>query len=321
MLELKKILAFNLVVCISISTLSMIALANQRIEIIRGGDFNDADFWLISPKGQARINNASISDGKAFLMVNETHGYDCFFSGVQQGKYPHGWDKKDSIYELEVRRNLEASPNCLWINIIAKRSKFTYYNESFSFVNLGIMLWLQLDENYDKPINESTQLEIDINIASFMYSNGKEEPITWDSHFKGKEPFPDRDYHYIDSSNNLVLEPDRWYEITIDAGQVLAKAFKAFEISKAKLKSFDIYIEAKYGYGEAEIEYVDFVLEPKLNSGYVIFQSLTYGVLVFLVLTLIWILSKMGRRLRRQAPRKQYASLIYYWLIRKAKKA
>jgi len=55
------------------------------------------------------------------------------------------------------------------------------------------MLWLELDENYDKPISESTQLEIDINIASFMYSNGKEEPITWDSHFKGKEPFPDRD--------------------------------------------------------------------------------------------------------------------------------
>ena len=154
-----------------------------------------------------------------------------------------------------------------------------------------------------------------------MYSNGKEEPITRDSHFKGKAPFPDRDYHYIDSSNNLMLEPNRWYEITIDAGQVLAKAFKAFEISNAKLKSFDIYIEAKYGYVEAEIEYVDFVLEPKLNSGYVIFQSLTYGVLVFLILTLISILSKMGRRLRRRALREQYASLIYYWLIRKAKKA
>ncbi|MCD6537907.1 hypothetical protein J7L18_04780 [Candidatus Bathyarchaeota archaeon] len=298
---MKRILAFNLVVCILLSTLSMIALANQRIEIIRGGDFNDADYWLISPKGQARINNASIRDGKAFLMVNETHGYDCFFSGVQQGKYPHGWDQKDSIYELEIRRNLEASPNCLWINIIAKRSKFEYYNETFSVVNLGIMLWLQLDENYDKPTDKSSQLEIDINIASFMYSDGKEKLITWDSHFKGEWPFPDRDYHYIDSSNNLMLEPDRWYEITIDAGQVLAKAFNAFEISNAKLKSFDIYIEAKYGYGEAEIEYVDFVFEPKLNSGYVIFQSLTYGILVFLVLTLIWILLRMGGRLRRQA--------------------
>lgn len=268
----------------------MITLSNQRIEIIKGGDFNEPKYWLISPKGQAKINNASISDGKAFLMVNETHGYECFFSGVQQGKYPHGWDKKDSIYELEVRRNIEASPNCLWINIIAKRSNFTYYNESFSFVNLGIMLWLELDENYDKPINESTQLEIDINIASFMYSNGKEEPINKDYYFKGEEPFPDRDYHYIDSSNNLMHEPNKWYEITIDAGKVLQKAFNKFNIQKAKLKSFDIYLEAKYGYGEAEIEYVSFVFEPKLNSGYAVFQSLTYGILAFFGLTLTSIL-------------------------------
>ena len=301
MLELKRILAFNLVVCILVSTLSMIALANQRIEIIRGGNFNDANYWLISPKGQARINNASIRDGKAFLMVNETHGYDCFFSGVQQGKYPHGWDKKDSIYELEVRRNIEASPNCLWINIIAKRSNFTYYNESFSFVNLGIMLWLQLDENYDKPINESTQLEIDINIASFMHSNGEEKAITWDSHFKGKEPFPDRDYHYIDSSNNLMREPTKWYEITLDVGQVLQKAFNAFNIQKAKLKSFDIYIEAKYGYGEAEIEHVDFVFEPKIYSGYVIYQSLAYGAIVFIGLNLISMLLEISGRSRRRA--------------------
>lgn len=279
-------------ICILVSTFSMIALANQRIEIIRGGDFNDANFWLISPKGKALINNASISDGKAYLMVNETNGYECFFSSVQQGKYPHGWDKKDSIYELEVRRNIEASPNCLWINIIANRSKFQYYNESFSVVNLGIMLWLELDENYDKPINESSQLEIDINIASFMYSNGEEKAITWDSHFKGEEPFPDRDYHYIDSSNNLMLEPNKWYDITIDVGQVLQKALNTFNIQKAKLKSFDIYIEAKYGYGEAQIEYVNFVFEPKINSGYIIFQSLTYGILAFFGLTLTSILLK-----------------------------
>jgi len=56
----------------------MIALADQRIKIIKGGDFNDADYWLISPKGQAKINNASISDGKLYLMVNETHGHECF---------------------------------------------------------------------------------------------------------------------------------------------------------------------------------------------------------------------------------------------------
>ena len=273
-------------ICILVSSFSMITLANQRIEIIKGGDFNDANYWLISPKGQAHVNNASISDGKAYLMVNETHGYECFFSGVQQGKYPHGWDKKDSIYELEVRRNIEASPNCLWINIIANRSNFEYYNESFSVVNLGIMLWLELDENYDKPQGESSQLEIDINIASFMYSDGEEKPITWDT--KRDNWFGDK--LYVDSSNNLMLEPNKWYEITIDVGQVLQKVFNSFNIQKAKLKSFDIYIEAKYGYGEAQIEYVSFVFEPKLNSGYVIFQSLTYGILAFFGLTLTSIL-------------------------------
>jgi len=284
---LRKILTLNLMVCILVSIFSMVYLNNQRVRI--DGDFNNPDYWLISPKG-GHVNNASISDGKAILIVNETHGYECFFSGVQQGKYPHGWDKKDSIYELEVRRNIEASENVLFITLVANRSEFKYFNESFSFVNLGIMLWLQLDENYDKPIRESSQLEIDINVASFMYSDGVETPITWDTHFKGEEPFPDRDYHYIDSSNNVMLEPNKYYEIKIDAGKVIKKAFDTFNIQKAKLKSFDIYLEAKYGYGEATIEYADFMFESKINSGYIILQSLTYGILAFLALTLASIL-------------------------------
>ena len=258
-------------------TFSMILTSNQKISIIEGGDFNDPNFWLIAD--HIALNNATIRDGSVFMWVNETRGGNCIFSGVQQGRLPHGWHKKDSIYELEVRGDIEASLNVLWINIIANRSSFTYYNETFSFVNVGVMLWLQLDENYDKPINESSQLEIDINIASFMYSNGEEKPITWDSHFKGEEPFPDRDYHYVDSSNNVMLEPNKTYEITIDVGQIIQKAFNTFNIQKAKLKSFDIYIEAQYGYGEASIEHVEFVFAPKIYSRYVIYQSVLNGLL------------------------------------------
>jgi len=95
-----------------------------------------------------------------------------------------------------------------------------------------------------------------------------------------------------------MREPNKWYEITIDAGQVSQKAFNTFNIQKAKLKCFDICIEAEHGYGEAEIEYVDFVFEPKTYSGYVIYQSLACGAIVFIGLTLISMLLKDKREIK-----------------------
>lgn len=263
----------------------MVLLSNQSFNIIQKGDFNDPNFWLIAD--HIALNNATITDGEVFMSVNETEGSECIFSGVQQGKLPHGWYKKDSIKEVEVKRSIETSENVMFITVVANRSEFKFYDDPHNFVNIGFMIWIELDDDYDEPVEESCQLELDISIASFTNQSGTVEPITQDFYFKGSDDFPDRDYHYIDSANNEMLENDTFYEITIDVGKSIAKAFKQFKITKGKLKSFDIYIEAKYGYGEAEIEYVEFVFSPKLNSGYVVAQSFFYGILAFFGLTVM----------------------------------
>ena len=293
MRELKSEVGFSLIVFIITVMLSMIFLINQSFNIIKGGNFNDPIFW------QCR-GNATIQNGKVHLIVNETQGRNCFFSGVHQGIYPHGWDRKGTIKEIEVRKNIEASENVMFIRIIADRSEFRFYNETESIVNVGVMIWIQLDENYDRPINESQQLELDINFASFLYgwwTNYTVKPITWDTHFVGYSTGEDNDYHYVDSANNVMLEANKRYEISIDVGKSIAKAFDRFSIQKGKIKSFDIYIEAKYGYGEVTIDSVEFIYTPKINLLYVLFQSSLNGFLAFLA---AFLLIRFFKRIKRR---------------------
>jgi len=290
--RLKSELAFSLIVCVASIMLSIIFLCNQHFDIIRGGDFNDPNLWL-------RRGNSTIQDGTAYLMVNETRGENCFFSSVQQGKYPHGWDEKDSIREIEVRKNLEAAEGVLFLTIVANRSEFEFYNETESIVNVGVMIWIQLDDNYDRPINESRQLELDINFASFLYgwwTNYTVKPITWDTHFVGHSTGEDNDYHYVDSANNVMMESNKVYEITIDVGKSIAKAFDCFNIRKGKIKSFDIYVEAKYGYGEVRVDHVEFIFAPRINSSYVIIQSGLNGFLSFLAAFILTYFFKRKKR-------------------------
>ena len=295
-MKLKSELTFSLVAGILVMLFSMVLLSNQKISIIEGGDFNDPDFWLCR-------GNSTIKNGAAHLMVNETRGKNCFFSSVQQGKYPHGWDKKDSVNEIEVRRNLEAAEGVIFLRISANRSEFEFYNETESIVNIGVMIWIQLDDNYDKPINESRQLELDINIASFLYgwwTNYTVKPITWDTHFVGHVTGEDNDYHYVDSSNNVMMEANRMYEVHIDVGKSIAKAFDCFNIQSGKIKSFDIYIEAKYGYGEVDIEHAEFVFAPKINSRYVIYQSSFNGLLAFLISSAAFLVLHLLRKIENK---------------------
>ena len=232
MTRLKSEFGFGLIVSVIIIVLSVVFLINQRFDIIEGGSFENSDFW------QCR-GNASIQNGKAYLAVNETRGRNCFFSGVHQGAYPHGWDRKGQVEEIKVRRNLEASGNVMFIRIVVNRSEFEFYNETESIVNIGVMIWIQLDENYDGPINESRQLELDINFASFLYgwwTNYTVKPITWDTHFIGYSTGEDNDYHYVDSANNVMLEANKLYEISIDVGKSMKKAFDHFNIQEGKIK-------------------------------------------------------------------------------------
>jgi len=290
---LKSEIGFSLIVSIMVITLSIVLLTNQRFDIIEGGNFSDPDFW------QCR-GNATIQNGRAYLTVNETRGRNCFFSGVHQGEYPHGWDRKGQVEEIAVRRNVEASENVMFIRIVANRSEFRFYNKTESIVNIGVMIWIQLDENYDKPINESRQLELDINFASFLYgwwTNYTVKPITWDTHFIGYSTGEDNDYHYVDSANNVMLEANKIYEINIDVGKSIEKAFECFNIQEGKIKSFDIYIEAKYGYGKVTIDSVEFIYIPKINVVYVIFQS---GLNRFLAFLAIFLLIRLFKRIKRR---------------------
>jgi len=296
MTRLKSEFGFGLIVSVIIIVLSVVFLINQRFDIIEGGSFENSDFW------QCR-GNASIQNGKAYLTVNETRGRNCFFSGVHQGAYPHGWDRKGQVKEIKVRRNLEASGNVMFIRIVVNRSEFEFYNETESIVNIGVMIWIQLDENYDGPINESRQLELDINFASFLYgwwTNYTVKPITWDTHFIGYSTGEDNDYHYVDSANNVMLEANKLYEISIDVGKSMKKAFDHFNIQEGKIKSFDIYIEAKYGYGEVTIDSVEFIYAPKINSLYVVLQSSLNGFFAFLA---VFLLIHLFKRIKKRVPR------------------
>jgi len=287
-------IGFSLIISMMTVIISMLFLTNQSFSIIIGGEFSDPNFWLCR-------GNSTIQDGTAYLMVNETQGRNCFFSSVQQGRYPHDWDRKGSIEEIEVRRGLEAAEGVLFLTVVANRSEFCFYNETESIVNIGVMIWIQLDDNYDKPINESRQLELDINFASFLYgwwTNYTVKPITWDTHFVGHSTGEDNDYHYVDSANNVMMEANRVYELTIDVGKSIAKAFNCFHIQKGRIKSFDIYIEAKYGYGEASIHHVEFLFAPRLNSPYVIIQSGLSGFLSFSAAFIIMHLLKRRKRKR-----------------------
>ena len=292
---MKSEIGFSLIVSFIVVMLSialLINLNNQRFDIIEGGDFSDPSFW------QCR-GNATIQNGKAHLTINETQGKNCSFSAVHQGAYPHGWDRKGQIKEVEVRKN-EASEKALFLRIVANRSEFRFYNRTESIVNIGVMIWIQLDEKYDKPINESRQLELDINFASFLYgwwTNYTVKPITWDTHFIGYSTGEDDDYHYVDSANNVMFEANRVYEISIDVGKSIAKAFERFNIQWGRLRSFDIYIEAKYGYGEVNIDSVEFFYAPKANISQIIFQSMLNGFLAFLATFLLIHLFKRMRGL------------------------
>jgi len=293
MTRLKSDVCFSLIASIIAVMLSMAFLINQSYEIIiiEGGNFDNPIFW------QCR-GDASIQNGKAHLAVNETRGKSCFFSAVHQGEYPHGWDKRGRVKEIEVK-SIEADENLMFIRIIANRSEFRFYNETESIVNIGVMIWIQLDDNYDKPINESRQLELDVNFASFLYgwwTNYTVKPITWDTYFVGHSTGEDNDYHYVDSENNVMLEANRVYEVHIDVGKSIAKAFKCFNIQKGKIKSFDIYIEAKYGYGEVTIDSVEFTSTPRINNVRIFFQSGLNGLLTFLT---IFILIRIFKRIRK----------------------
>jgi len=272
---------------------SMIFLINQSFDIIEGGNFDDPDFW------QCR-GNATFQNGRVYLTVNETQGRNCFFSSIHQGEYPHGWDKKGRIKEIEFRKNGEASENVMLIKMVASRSEFRFYNKTESIVNIGVMIWIQLDDDYDKPINESRQLELDINFASFLYgwwTNYTVKPITWDTYFIGHSTGEDNDYHYVDSANNVMLEANKIYEINIDVGKSISKAFECFNIQKGKIKSFDIYVEAKYGYGEATINSVEFIYTPNINIIHVIFQSGLNGFLAFLA---VFLSIRLFKRIKRR---------------------
>ena len=271
-------LKLNFVIVIFVVVFCMIYFSNQHFCLIEDKEFNDADYWLLF--GQ----NQQIDNGYLILEVNDTCG--CWsYSKAQKGIMPHGWTCKDSLEkEVEFRRNIEANDGYMFLRIVANRSKFEFYDDSDSWVNFGVALWFKLNDDYDDP--DSTQLVVDIRPIS-MKNN---EFITCDMHFKGSHV--DNDYHYLVTSQQFMSEANKTYDITVDVGNVVKRAFETFNIEKATLKNIDIYIEANYGYGKAWVDYIDLYVSPKPESSYVIFNSFIYGFVTFFVLILLSVLLK-----------------------------
>lgn len=312
---------------------TMIFLSSQTFNIVKGGDFNDASCWFTHVYfGQGANGSIStISNGRLLMVVNDTSSMQSY-SRVQQGTLPHRWilfETPQLNRELTVRRFLEADDGCLWIRCTMNRSVFRYYGNG-SRVNLGFILWFDVGQGYNEPIDEAKALGLDIQVYSTVYINGRvyvrsEASNSADVGYKiwmynsttGRYEYVqcDYDYHYysfvfITNSTNM-LQGDEEYKakstacsFVIDAGHHIKLALQSSRIWKAKLKDFDIFIEANNGYGAVTVNYVDLVFSPSITSPYVTIHSTLYGTLTFLVLlAALTIIEKTKRQQQRTSSR------------------
>lgn len=269
-------LKLNLVMVILVIILSVLYFSNQNFCLIEDKEFNNVNYWLLYGQNQ-HINN-----GYLILSVNDTNRL-WSYSKAQRGIMPHGWTRKDTLgKEIEFRRNIEANSGYIFLRVVANRSNFQFYDENESWVNFGVALWFKLDDNYDDP--DSTQLVVDIRFASMKENQFYVKDIP----FKGSHV--DNDYHYLVTSNPYMANSSRFYDITVDVGSIVKKAFKYWNIQKAILKNVDVYIEANYGCGKVWVDYVDLYVKPQPNSPYVILNSGLCGFITFFVMLFLNIL-------------------------------
>jgi len=182
---------------------------------------------------------ARIVDNYAVLEVNETKGV-WSNSRLFRGAQPHGWHAYGEVPYLKITRNVFSR---LIMLIKLNVSDLEYYGND-SYVNVGVCLWLQLDDKYDLPIEASHQLLVDFYLIKTY--NGE---LLWDTGLWQGDGTYDYDYHYSWPLNKIEENAKPKY-IVLDLTEGVKKALKELEKESAILRAIEIYLEAKNGYGK-----------------------------------------------------------------------
>lgn len=254
---------FGLIILISVLFAAFIILhllnsimEGERIDVLLKSDFSSSGYLYLK-------HNASIVNGVLRLNVTDVDG-KWSYSKAMRGVMPHGWDRYETIREVSFNGKSETCENFMFLRIIARRTpNVQFYNKSESWVNFFVTFWFMIDE---KTFNEpwSRQLCFDIRLFSIQYKGGEPKYVLEDIAFTGHALGIDNDYHYITSDGKLFLEePNKWYDITIDAGRLINRALKYFNIERAVLKEIEIVLEANYGHAETEIDYIEVYVKTR----------------------------------------------------------
>jgi len=282
---------------------SMYYYSNQSFELLKDKDFNEPEYW-ITHVYDPMTGMANISNGRLYLEINDTSG-EWLYSRAQQGILPHRWGiaRAPLEHELIFRRNIEAKPNACFLTVIVNRSELTFYNETSSQINAGFILWFDIDKGYEGSTAEDTVLDVCIRFLTAWYVNGSVSYHEREFARQGElltegDPRINYDYHVFMSAPTM-LEDNGTYAFTIDLGSYMERAFGILRrdlgvsLQSAKLKDFDIFIEANYGHGAITVEYVNLEFKPQFESSYVIAQS---GLNAIIAFVLILFLSSLTQR-------------------------
>ena len=293
----------SLVSSILVLLLSLTYLSNQSISIIRDGEFENPDLWLPHFHEPGRGTRSEISNGMAYLETNDTRGR-WIASWVQQGFLPHMWldysVQTELATETVFRRWLEATPNVFFIRVEVSRSELTFYNDTGSQINAGVIMWFDIGKGYNGTDAQVLDLEIRFLTAHFMNGSVSHHEREF-ARLGDPEPRPNFDYH-IFTAAPVMLEDTEFHFIDIDLGHYVGKAFHLLErdlgvaLDEATLRLFSLCVQANYGHTTIAVEKVECIFSPRINSIPVMLCSGLYGISAFFV---VFFLCSIYRRIRK----------------------
>ena len=293
----------SLVSSILVLLLSLAYLSNQSTSIVRDGEFDNPELWLPYSHEPGNGTRSEISNGIAYLETNDTGGR-WIASWVQQGFLPHMWldysIQKPLAMEIEFRRGQEATPNVFFIRVEVSRSELTFYNDSGSQMNAGVIMWFDIGKGYNETDDQVLDLEIRFLTAHFengLVSHHEREF----ARLGDPEPRPNLDYHVFTSAP-IMLEDTESHLMEFDLSYCVSKAFHLLErdlgviLNEATLRMFSLYVEGNYGHTTIMVEKVECMFSPRINSIPVMLHSILYAVLAFFV---VFFLCSIYRRIRK----------------------
>ena len=233
--------------CVSI--LFFPVFASNSEPLIYGGDLNNRNYWLTH--GQ----NATIrDDGVADFFVNDTEG-KWLWSKIQQGILPNDWTRKDTVNEINV--TLDNMPD-VYARVIGNFSGAEFYNETESWVNVGVCFWFQINPDYDSI--ESVQMVVDVRFVSLKNNETVTEDIAFNNGMY------DNEYHYLTTSPETFSLNGEYCDVTVKVSDAWQRAFSYWGVDKGTLKCVEYYIEAYYGSGQAQLDFIDVWYEPSSST-------------------------------------------------------